>query len=323
MAALVFILISLTAAVFHGAAPVRAEDATTPTPIVIDEKTADVTVGLYADENRTQKLEGAVTSVSTLYGAFSAKFKTGEAPASGNNVAVYKFPDTIDVGNNDGGDFMDGPGADAVKAGTWKIEDNKAFFTFDKAWLEKNPANIYVTANFSFQLKNKGIGSGGNASVVFPGAGAVEIPTKDGKVTGGKSGTFSQGADGVAKVTWTVKLTVESYATNVKLTDTLGENFEFVNDSFMLDGEKLNPQPKIDGQTALLDSLGNLSQGDHKITYETVLKSGVSASNGEFIDKQEASKNTASWGVGRYQRSPERHGYVCPQPLSLRHDWQV
>lgn len=317
-AALVFILISLTAAVFHGAAPVRAEDATTPTPIVIDEKTADVTVGLYADENCTQKLEGAVTSVSTLYGAFSAKFKTGEAPASGNNVAVYKFPDTIDVGNNDGGDFRDGPGADAVKAGTWKIEDNKAFFTFDKAWLEKNPANIYVTANFSFQLKNKGIGSGGNASVVFPGAGAVEIPTKDGKVTGGKSGTFSQGADGVVKVTWTVKLTVESYATNVKLTDTLGENFEFVNDSFMLDGEKLNPQPKIDGQTALLDSLGNLSQGDHKITYETVLKSGVSASNGEFIDKQEASKNTASWGWGG--TNDRQNGTVTFAPSPFRYD---
>lgn len=318
MAALVFILISLTAAVFHGAAPVRAEDVSTPTPIVIDENTADVTVGLYADENRTQKLEGAVTSVSTLYGAFSAKFKTGEAPASGNNVAVYKFPDTIDVGNNDGGDFRDGPGADAVKAGTWKIEDNKAFFTFDKAWLEKNPANIYVTANFSFQLKNKGIGSGGNASVVFPGAGAVEIPTKDGKVTGGKSGTFSQGADGVAKVTWTVKLTVESYATNVKLTDTLGENFEFVNDSFMLDGEKLNPQPKIDGQTALLDSLGNLSQGDHKITYETVLKSGVSASNGEFIDKREASKNTASWGWGG--TNDRQNGTVTFAPSPFRYD---
>ena len=318
MAALIFILISLTAAVFHGAAPVRAEDVSTPTPIVIDGKTADVTVELYADENRTQKLEGAVTSVSTLYGAFSAKFETGEAPASGNNVAVYKFPDTIDVGNNDGGDFRDGPGADAVKAGTWKIEDNKAFFTFDKAWLEKNPANIYVTANFSFQLKNKGIGSGGNASVVFPGAGAVEIPTKDGKVTGGKSGTFSQGADGVAKVTWTVKLTVESYATNVKLTDTLGENFEFVNDSFMLDGEKLNPQPKIDGQTALLDSLGNLSQGDHKITYETVLKSGVSASNGEFIDKQEASKNTASWGWGG--TNDRQNGTVTFAPSPFRYD---
>lgn len=298
MATLVFILISLTAAVFHGAAPVRAEDATTPTPIVIDEKTATVDVKLYKDGSRTELLgNDAVTSVSTLYGTFSANFLTGQAPTSSNYVAVYKFPGTIDVGNNDGGDFRDGPGADAEKAGVWKIEDNKVVFTFDKGWLERNPANIRVVANFSFQLKNKDVGSGGNASVVFPGTGeTISIPVKDGKVTGTKAGVFSQGSDGVAKVTWTVTLTVESYATNVKLTDTLGENFEFANDSFMLDGEKLNPQPKIDGQTATLDSIGNLSHGDHKITYETVLKSGVSVSNGEFIDKQEASRNTASWG---------------------------
>lgn len=298
MATLVFILISLTAAVFHGAAPVRAEDATTPTPIVIDEKTATVDVKLYKDGSRTELLgNDAVTSVSTLYGTFSANFLTGQAPTSSNYVAVYKFPDTIDVGNNDGGDFRDGPGADAEKAGVWKIEDNKVVFTFDKGWLERNPANIRVAANFSFQLKNKDVGSGGNASVVFPGTGeTISIPVKDGKVTGTKAGVFSQGSDGVAKITWTVTLTVESYATNVKLTDTLGENFEFANDSFMLDGEKLNPQPKIDGQTATLDSIGNLSHGDHKITYETVLKSGVSVSNGEFIDKQEASRNTASWG---------------------------
>lgn len=298
MAALIFILISLTAAVFHGAAPVRAEDATTPTSIVIDEKTATVDVKLYKDGSRTELLgNDAVTSVSTLYGTFSANFLTGQAPTSSNYVAVYKFPDTIDVGNNDGGDFRDGPGADAEKAGVWKIEDNKVVFTFDKGWLERNPANIRVAANFSFQLKNKDVGSGGNASVVFPGTGeTISIPVKDGKVTGTKAGVFSQGSDGVAKVTWTVTLTVESYATNVKLTDTLGENFEFANDSFMLDGEKLNPQPKIDGQTATLDSIGNLSHGDHKITYETVLKSGVSVSNGEFIDKQEASRNTASWG---------------------------
>lgn len=298
MATLVFILISLTAAVFHGAAPVRAEDATRPTPIVIDEKTATVDVKLYKDGSRTELLgNDAVTSVSTLYGTFSANFLTGQAPTSSNYVAVYKFPDTIDVGNNDGGDFRDGPGADAEKAGVWKIEDNKVVFTFDKGWLERNPANIRVAANFSFQLKNKDVGSGGNASVVFPGTGeTISIPVKDGKVTGTKAGVFSQGSDGVAKVTWTVTLTVESYATNVKLTDTLGENFEFANDSFMLDGEKLNPQPKIDGQTATLDSIGNLSHGDHKITYETVLKSGVSVSNGELIDKQEASRNTASWG---------------------------
>ncbi len=186
---------------------------------------------------------------------------------------------------------MEGPESSAAQAGTWKIEGNKVVFTFDKGWLERNPANIHVAANFSFQLKNKNVGSGSDASVVFPGAGTINIPTKDGKVTGTKSGTFFQGADGVAKVTWTVKLTVESYATNVKLTDALGDNFNFVIGSFALDGTKLEPQPKIDSQVATLDSLGNLSQGDHTITYETELKSGVSANSGDLIKAD----NTAMW----------------------------
>ena len=297
MAALVFILISLTAAVFHGAAPVRAEDATTPTPIVIDENTATVDVRLYTDKNRTQELKDPVTSTSTLYGAFSAKFISGKAPSPGNNIAVYELPDTIVV-DDAGGNLMEGTEASAAQAGTWKIEGKKVVFTFDEAWLAKNPANIHVAANFSFQLKNKNVGSGSNASVVFPGVGTINIPTKDGNVTGEKSGTFSQGADGVAKVTWTVKLTVESYATNVKFTDSLGDNFEFVDDSFTLDGKKLNPQPTINGQTATLNSLGDLTQGEHTVVYETKLKSGVSASNGVWINDQEASKNTAAWECG-------------------------
>ena len=74
MAALVFILISLTAAVFRGAVPVRAEDVTTPTPIVIDGNTADVTVELYTIvENRKVPLSNTtVLSTDTLYGSFSA-----------------------------------------------------------------------------------------------------------------------------------------------------------------------------------------------------------------------------------------------------------
>ena len=320
MAALIFILISLTAAVFHGAAPVRAEDAaTTPTPIAIDEDTATVEVKLYKDVNRTEPLgDDAVTSVSTLYGTFSAKFLTDKAPSPENNVAVYKFPDTIDVDNNDGGEFRDGPGADAAIAGTWKIEDNKVVFMFDKSWLERNPANIHVAANFSFQLKNKDVGSGGSASVVFPGVGTINIPTKDGKVTGEKSGVFSQGSDGTAKVTWTVKLTVESYATNVKFTDTLGDNFEFVKDSFKLDNKTIESQPKIEDQTATIENLGSLPRGVHTITYETKLKSGISASNREFISDQDASKNTAAWEWGVGDRPGDKIEGVAPS--SFRYD---
>lgn len=319
MAALVFILIGLTAAVFHGAAPVRAENVTTPTPIVIDENTADVKVKLYTDENRTQELNNnAVTSTSKLYGAFSARFRSGEAPSSENNIAVYELPGTIVVDDSAGGDLMEGPEATAEKAGTWEIKGNKVIFTFDKSWLDKNPAEIFVGANFSFELANKNAGSDSSTPIEFPGAGSIDISTKDGFVAGKKLGAFSQGADGVAKVTWTVKLTVESYATNVKFADALGDNFSFVDGSFTLDGKKLSPQPTIDGQTATIDNLGNLSKGEHTITYETVLKSGVSAGNGEFVDEQDASKNTATWEWG--SSSDRQNGSVTVAPSKFRYD---
>lgn len=315
MAALIFILISLTVAVFHGAAPVRADDVTTPTPIEINGDTATVEVKLYTDENHTQELNGAVTSTSKLYGAFSAQFKSGEAPSPENYIAVYELPGTIVVDDNAGGNLMEGPEATADKAGTWKIEDNKIIFTFDKSWLDKNPAEIFVGANFSFELANKNAGSDSSTPIKFPGAGSINIPTTDGAVKGEKSGAFSQGADGVAKVTWSVKLTVESYATNVKFTDSLGDNFEFVDGSFTLDDKKLDPQPTINGQTATIDNLGNLSRGDHEITYETVLKSGVAANNGEWIDLQETSKNTVTWGWGGANDHQEHTVTAAPSPF--------
>lgn len=314
MAALIFILICLTAAVFYGAAPVRADDVAKPDPIAIDGDTATVDVRLYTDEHHTQKLEDPVTSTSTLYGAFSAQFKGGKAPTPEKNIAVYKLPDTIVVDDNDGGDLMEGSEATAAKAGTWKIKDNKVIFAFDKNWLASNPAEIYVGANFSFELADKGTGSGGNASVVSPGVGTIKIPIKDGKVTGTKSGIFSQGADGVAKVTWTVTLTVESYATDVSFTDTLGDNFDFVNDSFKLDGKKLDSQPMIDGQVVTLDSLGNLSRGNHTITYDTVLKSGVAANGGDLIKAE----NTATWNWAGSSDSDNRT--ATAEPVTFGYD---
>ncbi len=318
--ALCAVFAALVALCFRGvASPVHAEEAPEASaPIQINGDTAKVAVTLYTDEDHLNKLNGPVTSTSHFYGAFSAEFLTGEAPKPGDNVAVYEFPDTIVVDNNAGGDLMEGSGTAAAKAGTWKIEDNKVIFTFDEGWLKSNPADIYVAANFSFQLSNKDTGSGGGTSVVFPGAGSIDIPTKDGKVTGTKKGTFSQDAAGAAKVTWTVKLTVESHATGIKLTDTLGDNFSFVDGSFALDGKKLDPQPTIDGQVATLDSLGNLSQGDHTITYETVLKSGVTANNGEFINGQEASKNTASWEWGG--ANDRQNGTATAAPSRFRYD---
>lgn len=295
MAALIFILISLTAAVFHGAAPVRAEDATTPTPIVIDGTTATVDVKLYTDESRKTPLSNtAVLSTATLYGSFSARFDGNHGPSAERNVVEYSLPDSIKAIENTGGRLTDDFNKEA---GSWRCQNNKLIFTFDEAWIKLNPSDVHVAADFSFKLADEKVGSGDKTKIEFPGAGEIEIVTKDGDVTGTKTGQFSQ-SGGEGKVTWTLKLEVESYAHNVQLTDVLGSNFSFVAGSFKLNDNALNPQPSIDKQTAILN-LGNLSKGTHTITYESVMNPDVSVDNQTWINELPGSKNNATWTWGQ------------------------
>lgn len=295
MAALIFILISLTAAVFHGAAPVRAEDVSTPTPIVIDGKTADVTVELYTIvENRKVRLSNTtVLSTDTLYGSFSANFRPDHNPSAAQNVAEYSLPSNVKLLKDEGGPLYDGSGKEA---GTWKCENNKLIFTFDQNWINSNPSEVHVGVDFSFKLTDENVGSGDTTKVNFPGKGEIDIVTKDGDVTGTKTGQFSQ-SGGEGKVTWTLNLEVQSYAHNVQLTDVLGGNFLFVPGSFKLNGETLEQQPSIQGQTATL-SLDNLSKGTHTITYDSVMNPDVSVGNKVWINQLDDSKNNASWTWG-------------------------
>lgn len=298
MAALIFILISLTVAVFHGAAPVRADDVTTPTPIVIDENTADVTVELYTDENRKVPLGNtAVLSTDTLYGSFSADFRPNHTPSSAQNVAEYSLPSNVKLLKDESGLLYDGLGKEA---GTWKCENNKLIFTFDQNWINTNPSDVHVGVDFSFKLANENVGSGDTTKVEFPGTAGIDISTKDGDVAGTKEGKFSQ-SGGEGKVTWTLKLVVESYAHNVQLTDELGSNFTFVPESFKLNGETLKQQPSINEQTATLN-LGNLSKGTHTITYDSVMNPDVSVGNKVWINQLDGSKNNASWTWGGDRR---------------------
>ena len=298
MAALVFILISLTAAVFHGAAPVRAEDVSTPTPIVIDETTADVTVELFTDEGRKTPLDdNAVLSTNTLYGSFSAKFEANHGPSAERNVAEYSLPDSIKAFDNTGGRLMDDSNQEA---GTWRCENNKLIFTFKESWIKTHPSDVHVGADFSFKLANENVGSGDTTKVKFPGTAEIDIATIDGDVTGAKEGKFSQ-SGGEGKVTWTLKLEVASYAHNVCLTDELGNNFSFVPGSFKLNDRELNPQPTINKQTANLN-LGDLSKGTYTITYDSVMNPDVSVGNKVWINQLDDSKNNASWTWGGDRR---------------------
>ena len=181
MATLVFILISLTAAVFHGAAPVRAEDATTPTPIVIDENTADVTVGLYADKERQQPFgkesSPSITTADTIYGSMEAHFYENCGPTPERLEAIYTFPNSIAVENNEGGVLWTDDTENAQRMGTWYIKDNKFVFNYDDSYLSGHPSSLYVRINFEFTLKDKDVDDGKKAELKFPGVGEA-VPIK-------------------------------------------------------------------------------------------------------------------------------------------------
>lgn len=280
----------------------RADDVTTPTPIVIDETTAKVTVELYTDENRKVPLGNtAVLSTDTLYGSFSADFKPNHTPSSAQNVAEYSLPSNVKLLKDESGLLYDGSGKEA---GTWKCENNKLIFTFDQNWINTNPSDVHVGVDFSFKLANENVGSGDTTKVEFPGTAGIDIATKDGDVAGTKEGKFSQ-SGGEGKVTWTLKLVVESYAHNVQLTDELGSNFTFVSESFKLNGKTLEQQPSINGQTATLN-LGNLSKGTHTITYDSVMNPNVSVDNYVWIDELPGSKNNATWTWGQNKENSNK-----------------
>ena len=315
MAALIFILICLTAAVFHGAVPVRAEDATTPTPIAIDEKTASVTVGLYADKDRQQPLgkEGSpsITTADTIYGFMAAYFKENSGLTSERPEAIYTFPESIVVKDNAGGDLMTDDTENAQRMGTWCIKENRVIFDYDADYLNRHPSSLYVKVIFEFELENKDVDDGSKVKLEFPGVGeAVPIKVRDGAVEGSKSGVFSQDSStGIAKITWTINLSVKSHATDVKLVDTLGDYLDFDQSSFKLDGNPLGPSVGIEERTATL-SLGNLSQGDHTVTYETTVSKNLSLSNS--MPTQGRNSVQATWGKANPQQSPAIKGASEP-----------
>lgn len=311
MAALVFILISLTAAVFRGAVPVRAEDVTTPTPIVIDGNTADVTVGLYADKERQQPLgkesSPSITTADTIYGSMEAHFYENCGPTPERLEAIYTFPNSIAVENNEGGVLWTDDTENAQRMGTWCIKDSKFVFNYDASYLSGHPSSLYVRINFEFTLKDKDVDDGKKVELKFPGVcEAVPIKIQDGAVEGSKSGIFSQDSStGIAKITWTINLNVKSHATDVKLVDSLGEYLKFDQDSFELDGKPLESVVSADGKNASL-SLGSLSQGGHIVTYKTTVSTDLPLSN----DTPMQGKNgvQATWGKAKPQQSPSIEG---------------
>ncbi len=240
-----------------------------------------------------------------------AQFKENSGPTPDRPKAIYTFPKSIAVKDSAGGVLMTDDTENMQRMGTWYIEDNKVVFDYDADYLNGHPSSLYVRVNFEFTLKDKDVDDGEKVKLEFPGTGsAVPIEIQDGAVEGSKSGVFSQDSStGIAKITWTINLSVKSHATDVKLVDTLGEYLVFDRDSFKLDDKPLGSAVSIEEQTATL-SLGSLSQGDHIVTYETTINTNTALSNGTSVQGKNSVR--ATWGKTTLQQSPTIEGASNP-----------
>ncbi len=284
---------------------------------VSDDCTATVT--LYKDaSHKTELGSTTITSSENFYAALTVWFRDTTRPTLENPNVMYRFPDNVKVANMDETDLMDG-----TSVGKWWISDNVAYFKYNEDYLSQTVTHAYLNLDCKLEGVNKGDGS--SEVITFNGASTtVTVNTKDGSVSGSKfGGDMSQTWNGPSydqatnSYTWTIKISPNAYATDVKISDTIGSNLSFVDGSFKLvdaSGQDVSGkcEATVSGQNATI-SLGDLTAGDYYVQYKTTVNSLPDADNTAISNVN--NKATYSWGAsdnrknGNTEKSPQEAKY--------------
>ena len=286
------------------------------------------TVDLFKDASHNTPLgDTAITSAEKFYAQLQLNFIDNYRPTLSNPNVMYKFPANVKVANMAETDLMDG----TKLAGKWYIEDvvedgvtySVAYFKYNEDYLNSTVTHAYAKLDCELNGVNKGDGS--SEAIKFPGTStSVTVNTKDGSVSGSKfGGDMSQTWNGPTydqatnSYTWTIKISPNAYATDVKIADTIGSNLTFVDGSFKLvdaSGQETSGtcEATVSGQNATI-SLGDLTAGDYYVQYKTTVNSLPDADNTAISDAD--NKATYSWGAsdnrqkGDISKSPQNASY--------------
>ena len=274
---------------------------------VSDDCTATVT--LYKDaSHKTELGSTAITSSEDFYASLTVWFRDTTRPSLENPNVMYRFPDNVKVADMDETDLMDG-----TSVGKWWISGNVAYFKYNEDYLSQTVTHAYLNLDCKLEGVNKGDGS--SEAITFNGASTtVTVNTKDGDVSGSKfGGDMSQTWNGPTfnqddqSYTWTIKISPNAYATDVKISDTIGSNLSFAEGSFKLvdaSGQQVSGtcEATVSGQNATI-SLGDLTAGDYYVQYKTYVKSLPSTDNTAISNVN--NKATYSWGASDNRKSKD------------------
>jgi len=268
-------------------------DSATPTAVASDNATATLTIH---KDSATGTVVDSTTKLdrnATYYAELAISYKNGGTqPSASNDVWEYDFPDGITL-NATSGSIYDA--ANAVM-GSYSISGSKLTINFDDTWLSTHTSDIETHFTISFKFDSSKTSDQSSVTYNFPAVtDPITVTFDDGNVTGTKSVNSKNGAAVVnddGSVDYTITLNQDTTVTNFKLIDTLGDNMEYIQDSFQMDGQAITPT--FDGQTATIEKATLENSSGHTITYKAKLKSTVAPING-WYDK---TTNTAKWTWG-------------------------
>ncbi|MDD3183807.1 MAG: SpaA isopeptide-forming pilin-related protein, partial [Anaerostipes sp.] len=208
----------------------------------------------------------------------------GSKPTVNKPNMEYTFPSGVHGVSQNAQSFYDDKNA---YMGTYTISEGKLTINYDQKWLGAHTSTIKTNVGFAFQLVKTDVADKDEVKFDFPGVSeSLIIKLNDGSVTGSKE---ASDPDENGYTTFTIKLNADADVANVKVTDVLGNDLTYIDNSFQLDGASITPT--INGQTATFE-IGKLTHGEHKITYKVKLKDNAKPdANGNYTNQS----NSASW----------------------------
>lgn len=177
--------------------------------------------------------------------------------------------------------------SEGVQAGSCDIDTNGTVgIRFYTEYLEER-SQVQGSIDFQAKLNKVPDGGGGDVVIKFPGEASVTIPVVNNSGVTGGSKTYRRLDNG--NIEFTIELSLNSDVKNVILTDTMGECFSFVADSFRIDGNAMNGETiEVQGNQAKIYA-GDLGKGKHSITYEAAIAEGA---------EKETENNRVEWTYG-------------------------
>ena len=286
------------------------------------EIASGISVTVYKDAAMDEPLgDEPVVDGAHLYGKLNIDFAEKEQPTLESPNIKYVFPNNVNFTNKGEQPLYD---SSNNVAGAWRIENGVAYLHYNEDWLRTHPSGCTAYVGFDFSVQESGKGDGDQVIINFPGTGtSVTVNIKDGDVAGSKFGanpskewempTFDPTDN---TYTWTVKVSPQTIAHDLKIYDTIGSNLEFVGGSFALVDKDGNPvsgtcDASVDGKEATI-SLGTLTKGDYYVQYKTKVKQSAldALKDGENLSDV---GNSVRWTWGTSYQQEGQSSPVYPQ----------